>query len=392
VRPFQEFAKLEASGGILLLLFAVVALVWANSPFGQSYADLWHVDVTVGGGALVLSKDLLHWINDGLMAVFFLLVGLELKRELLDGELASPRKAALPIFAAVGGMVVPAGLYLALNVGGPGEAGWGIPMATDIAFALAVLAALGSRVPTALKIFLTALAIVDDLGAIMVIALFYSGSLKGAALGVAAMATGLLFLLNRAGFRSFGWYGVVGLVLWVAVLKSGIHATVAGVILAFTVPANELEGETHSPLEHMEHALHPWVVYLILPVFALANAGVALGGGGGVGQEITLGIILGLVLGKPVGVVAFSWLATRVGMADLPAEVGWTHILGVGFLAGIGFTMSLFIAGLAFPDAGLLNASKIGILGASGMAAVVGTALLLRTRGNSLPIPEEADA
>ncbi|HSG50101.1 MAG TPA: Na+/H+ antiporter NhaA, partial [Longimicrobiales bacterium] len=359
VRPFQEFAKLEASGGILLLAFAVAALIWANSPYGQSYIDLWHVQVTVGGGAAVISKDLLHWINDGLMAVFFLLVGLELKRELLDGELASPRKAALPLFAAVGGMVVPAGLYLVLNKGGVGEAGWGIPMATDIAFALAVLAALGSRVPTALKIFLTALAIVDDLGAILVIALFYSGALKGSALGVAAMATLALLLLNKAGFRRFLPYGVVGLILWVAVLKSGIHATVAGVVLAFTIPANEIGEEKHSPLEHLEHALHPWVVYLILPVFALANAGVTFAGGTGAGQNITIGILLGLVLGKPIGVLLFSWLATRVKMADLPGGVGWTHIVGVGFLAGIGFTMSLFIGGLAFPDPGLLNAAKL---------------------------------
>lgn len=387
VRPFQEFAKLEASGGILLLAFAIVALIWANSPFGQSYIDLWHVKVTVGGGAAVISKDLLHWINDGLMAVFFLLVGLELKRELLDGELASPRKAALPIFAAVGGMVIPAGFYLILNLGGVGEAGWGIPMATDIAFALAVLAALGSRAPTSLKIFLTALAIVDDLGAIMVIALFYSGALKGAALGVAAMATIVLLLLNRAGFRSFLPYAVVGLVLWVAVLKSGVHATVAGVILAFTIPANELEGEHHSPLEHLEHALHPWVVYLILPIFALANAGVTFAGSGGTGQQITAGILLGLVVGKPVGVLLFSWIATRAGMADLPEGVTWTHVLGVGFLAGIGFTMSLFIAGLAFPDVELLNASKVGILGASGVAAVVGTGLLLWARNSG---PDEA--
>lgn len=378
MRPFQEFAKLEASGGILLLAFSAVALIWANSPLAAGYEALWHVDVVVGGGAFRLEKDLLHWINDGLMAVFFLLVGLELKRELLTGELASPRKAALPIFAAVGGMVVPAGLYLVLNGGGPGEAGWGIPMATDIAFALAVLAALGSRIPTALKIFLTALAIVDDLGAILVIALFYSGSLKGAALGVAAMATIVLLLINRAGFRRFLPYGIVGLVLWVAVLKSGVHATVAGVVLAFTIPAATFEGEDHSPVEGLEHALHPWVAYLILPIFALANAGVSFGGGGGAGGDVSLGIIAGLVLGKPIGVLLFSWLATRTGMADLPGGVRWMHILGVGLLAGIGFTMSLFIAGLAFPDAQLLAASKTGILVASVVAAVLGAGVLTR--------------
>jgi len=391
VEPFFKFASLEASGGILLLGFAVVALIWANSPLGQSYVDLWHVQVTMGGGWAVISKDLLHWVNDGLMAVFFLLVGLELKRELLMGELASPRKAALPLFAAVGGMLVPAGLYLVLNRGGVGEAGWGIPMATDIAFALAVLAALGSRAPLALKIFLTALAIVDDLGAILVIALFYSGELSGTALGVAAMATIFLFLLNKAGFRRFLPYGVIGFILWVAVLKSGVHATVAGVALAFTIPANTEEGEHHSPLEGLEHALHPWVAYLILPIFALANAGVAFGGGGDGGGAITNGILLGLVAGKPVGVLLFSFLAIRVGMAELPAGVTWFHILGVGFLAGIGFTMSLFIAGLAFPTAELLNASKIGILGASGTAAVVGTLILLRAR-SSEPEPEPEPA
>ncbi|HSM05675.1 MAG TPA: Na+/H+ antiporter NhaA [Longimicrobiales bacterium] len=380
VEPFLRFASLEASGGILLLGFAVVALIWANSPWGQLYADLWHIQVTVGGGWAVIEKDLLHWVNDGLMAVFFLLVGLELKRELIMGELASPRKAALPLFAAVGGMLIPAGLYLVLNRGGVGEPGWGIPMATDIAFALAVLAALGSRAPLALKIFLTALAIVDDLGAILVIALFYSGELSGSALGVAAMATIVLLLLNRAGFRRFLPYAVIGFVLWVAVLKSGVHATVAGVALAFTIPANTEEGEGHSPLEGLEHALHPWVAYLILPVFALANAGVAFGGAAEGGAPITNGILLGLVAGKPLGVLLFSFLAIRVGMAELPSGVTWLHILGVGFLAGIGFTMSLFIAGLAFPTAELLNASKVGILAASGTAAVVGTLILLRAR------------
>ncbi|MEJ2539234.1 MAG: Na+/H+ antiporter NhaA [Gemmatimonadota bacterium] len=386
VQPFLKFASLEASGGILLLGFAVAALIWANSPLGQGYVDLWHTQVTVGGGKAVIEKDLLHWVNDGLMAVFFLLVGLELKRELLTGELASPRKAALPLFAAVGGMLIPAGLYLILNKGGAGEAGWGIPMATDIAFALAVLAALGSRAPLALKIFLTALAIVDDLGAILVIALFYSGDLSSSALGAAAIAAIFLFLLNRAGFRRFLPYGVVGLVLWVAVLKSGVHATVAGVVLAFMIPANEEEDEYHSPLETLEHALHPWVVYLILPIFALANAGVTFGGGAEGGAPITNGILLGLIAGKPIGVLLFSVLAIKMGMAELPAGVTWLHIVGVGFLAGIGFTMSLFIAGLAFPGAELLSASKVGILGASGISAVIGTVILLRARntGGSL--------
>lgn len=385
--PFKQFAKIEASGGLLLFSCAVVALIWANSPFADAYDALLHTYITVGVGEWELHESVLHWVNDGLMAVFFLLVGLEIKRELLTGELASPRRAALPIVAAIGGMVVPAGFYYALNASGVGASGWGIPMATDIAFALAVVMALGRRVPLALKVFLTAIAIVDDLGAVLVIALFYTSDVSPQALMVAGSALFALFVVNRAGFRSFLPYGLLGLVLWVAVLKSGVHATVAGVLLAFTIPARPdlVPDGIDSPLERVEHALAPWVNYLIMPIFALANAGVTFAGGGGAGgSAITLGIVLGLVLGKPIGITLFSWLAVRLKIADLPGNASWLQVLGIGALCGIGFTMSLFIAGLAFDDAELLNSAKIGILGASVVATVLGTAVLLVRRGSAV--------
>lgn len=389
VRPFRAFVAMQASGGLLLFACAIVAVVWANSGFSESYESLFGTYLTVGFGAWELSKPLLLWINDGLMAIFFFVVGLEIKRELLDGELASPRRAALPLLAAVGGMLVPAGFYLALNFGGPGEPGWGIPMATDIAFALAVIIALGSRVPLALRIFLTAIAIVDDLGAVLVIALFYTSEVSGQALMVAGAAFAALVMLNQAGFRSFVLYGLFGAVLWVAVLLSGVHATVAGVLLAMTIPARTPDQDP-TPLEQAEHGLHGWVAYLILPVFALANAGVALGGdAGGPPSAVAPGIVLGLVLGKPIGILIFSWIAVKARWADLPAGVGWVQVLGVGALCGIGFTMSLFIAGLAFPDPALLNSAKIGILSASIVAGLLGTVLLLATRRPTTDEDEE---
>ena len=421
VRPFQRFAQLGASGGILLLVCAAVAMLWANSPAAGSYARLWETPLTVAIGEFAISKPLLLWINDGLMAIFFFVVGLEIKREILVGELASPRRAALPIVAAVGGMIVPALLYLAFTAGTPEAAGWGIPMATDIAFALGILALLGSRAPTSLKVFLTALAIVDDLGAVLVIALFYTAKLS---LGNLALGLGLLLLLwgaNRAGVRKIGIYLAVGLVIWVAFLKSGVHATIAGVLLALTIPARsgryddelvprgralldeversergepcEFQGEDRqaviaaledeaeisgTPLYRLEHALHPWVAFFIMPVFALANAGVTVGGG--IGAALTspagMGIIAGLVVGKQVGVTLFSWLAVRFGIAALPDDLTWRHVYGVSWLAGIGFTMSLFIAGLAFADPALLAVSKLGILSASLIAGTIGWVLL----------------
>ncbi len=430
VRPFQQFARMESAGGILLLAMAALALVLANSPSAPTYFAIRDSTITVDVGVLTLSKPLMLWINDGLMAVFFFVVGLEIKREVLVGELSEPSKAALPVAGAIGGMLVPALIYFAINPSGAGAAGWGIPMATDIAFALGVLALLGPRVPLTLKVFVTAVAIVDDLGAVLVIALFYTAGVSATALGVAAAFLVLLFLLNRAGVRLTWPYAVLGLGLWLALLKSGIHATLAGVLLALTIPAERridvpqflrcaeryLESfredpaqrgghptadqqdalhslqlaarELETPLQRMEHALHPWVVFFVVPVFALANAGVALGGDGGVRAllgPITLGVALGLVLGKPVGILAFAWLATRLGVAALPVGVGWRRVAGVSLLCGIGFTMSLFIAGLALGDAALLDAAKIGVLAGSLVSGVAGAALLVTQSGEAPP-------
>lgn len=426
---FQQFAHTASGGGIALLAVTAVALAWANSPWAASYHHLWETPVTIGAPGFGLTETLHHWINDGLMAVFFFVVGLEIKRELLVGELASVRQAALPIAAAVGGMVVPAGLYAALNAGGPGAPGWGIPMATDIAFALGILALLGDRVPLGLKVFLAALAIVDDLGAVLVIALFYTASIAWGALAVAAGVLVLLVIVNRAEVRHPAPYAVLGLVLWVAFLKSGVHATIAGVLLAMTIPARtrldraafeqtlraqlaafertsdaaprdaaddaatygvqqdvieELEDAcegAQTPLMRLEHALHGVVAFGIMPLFALANAGVPLGGaGGGMGRAITFGVLLGLVVGKPLGITLAAWLAVRGGAAVLPAGVTWRHVHGAAWLGGIGFTMSLFIGGLAFPDLALLGAAKLGILGASAVAGLGGWLLLRGAR------------
>lgn len=420
--PFARFASLEASGGILLLAAAALALVWANSPWSDTYFALWQTEVRVGAGGFDLAKPLLLWINDGLMAIFFFVVGLEIKRELLVGELASPRKAALPMAAAVGGMVVPAGFYAALNAGGEASAGWGIPMATDIAFVLGIAALLGSSVPTALKVFLTALAIVDDLGAVLVIALFYTAKLSWTALGVAAVLLVVLAVANRAGVRSLLVYVLVGAAVWLAVLKSGVHATVAGVLLALTIPVHTripiesfidrarrlldrlaespavgqpmvshdrlgtviaLEDaceKVESPLHRLEHGLHGWVSFFIMPVFALANAGVRLEGGAeALVAPAGLGVLLGLVLGKQIGVTGFAWIAVRAGWASLPADVSWRQVYGAGWLAGIGFTMSLFIANLAFGPGTLLDGSKLAILAASVLAALGGWLVLRRS-------------
>lgn len=425
LRPFQRFFKTEASSGILLLAFTVIALIWANSPWAASYESLWQTPVTIGGGILSLTKPLILWINDGLMAVFFFLVGLEIKREILVGELASPRRAALPVIAALGGLLTPALIYTLLNAGQESAAGWGIPIATDIAFALGIMALLGDRVPTSLKIFLTALAIVDDLSAVLVIALFYTAEIAWVSLLVGFIALGILFLLNRLGVHNSLIYAVLGIVVWVAFLKSGVHATIAGVLLALTIPVrthlnpdhfirdsrglldkfehagdngngesvlvNETRqaavhaleaaaGQVQAPLQRIEHNLVPWVAFFIMPVFALTNAGVALSGdiGATVSQPVTLGVIFGLVIGKPLGITLFSWLAVRVGLADKPADVTWGQLHAVGWLAGIGFTMSLFIAGLAFGGIELLPLAKTGILIASLIAGMIGYVLLRR--------------
>mgnify|MGYP001023194924 CR=1 FL=1 len=426
IRPFQEFARVQASSGILLLVFTAAALAWANSPWAETYERLLGTYVTVGADGFQVRESLLHWINDGLMAVFFFVVGLEIKREVLAGELSSPRKAALPVAAALGGMIAPALLYLALNRGGPGAGGWGIPMATDIAFALGVLALLGRRAPTSLKVFLAAFAIADDIGAVLVIALFYTASLHMGALLVGFGLLGVAAFANWAGVRRPLVYALIGVAMWVAFLESGVHATVAGVLLAMTIPASaridpatftegarglvdrfERAGEPHdndvatnaerqaalhtlematervqTPLQRMEHMLHPWVTFFVMPIFALANAGVSLAGtspGALLANPIPLGIVIGLVLGKPIGVTLAAWLAVRSGLATMPDGVTWRQLHGAGWLGGIGFTMALFITGLAFPDADRQAAAKVGILGASLVAGTVGYILLART-------------
>ena len=369
----QAFLKHEASGGIVLMAMALLALAVANSPLAPLYfgALAYHA-----GGLSVL-----HWINDALMALFFLLVGLELKRELTCGELATWKQRGLPGLAALGGMAVPALIFVSCNLGADGQPhGWAIPAATDIAFALGVLSLLGSRVPVSLKVFLTALAIIDDLGAVLIIALFYTADLNLTALaGVGAMAA-VLAIMNRAGVARVWLYLVPGAVLWLFMLKSGVHATLAGVALAFAIPATPSRGETErSPLHRLEHGLHPWVTYLIVPVFGLANAGVSLIGvsAATLGAPVPLGTALGLFIGKQIGVFAFAWIAIRVGLAALPRGAGWAQLYGVALLCGIGFTMSLFIGLLAFADsAAMQDQAKLGVLLGSVLSALAGAAVL----------------
>lgn len=370
--PFKikKFLQSAPAGGVLLLAFTAVALAWMNSSYHQSYEALFHEPG-------VLGAPLVHWINDGLMAIFFLFVGLEIKREAVRGELASPKRAAFPIMAALGGVLAPAMIYAGINHGGEGARGWGIPMATDIAFAVGLLALMRKRIPSGITIFVTALAIVDDIAAVLVIALFYTSSLSPTALGGAAVCVAVLAAMNRMGVRRLTPYLLVGAVLWFAVLKSGIHATIAGVLLAMTIP---LVGEA-SPLERLEHGLDRWVALAIMPVFALANAGVRFTGseGPGLASPVTVGVAAGLFLGKPLGVMLLSKLSVKAGWATLPEGVKWRHVHAAAWLAGIGFTMSLFIATLAFGEGSeLLTAAKAGILGASLLAGVVSTLLFLR--------------
>jgi NhaA family Na+:H+ antiporter len=418
---FQQFTRLQASGGILLLLATVLALLWANSPWGHTYFELWETHVSFTLGSLSLSESLVHWVNDGLMVIFFFVVGLEIKREVLVGELASFRRAALPLIAAVGGMLLPAAIYTLFNFGRVGQSGWGIPMATDIAFVLAILTVFGSRVPLSLKVFFTALAIADDLGAVAVIAIFYSGQILWTALGVGAVILAALIVLNRMGVRNPLPYSLLGIGLWLAFLQSGVHPTIAGVLLAMTIPARtRVQAEAYvaqctaalgglgegterghdgrgqqaaaqalevimeriqSPLQRLERSLNPWVAYLIVPLFALANAGVRLEGDllEVIVRPVSLGIILGLVLGKAFGITFFSWFAVRIGAAELPFGVTWLQLFSASWLAGIGFTMSLFIANSAFDSVELLNIAKIDILLASILAAGIGVALVTLT-------------
>lgn len=388
-RTLDQFIKSQAMGGVVLALAAVLALVISNSPWSGSYIAFrdWPGELRVGGDWLVLSKSLLHWVNDLWMAVFFFLVGLEIKREMLNGELASTRQALLPAGAALGGMLVPALIYAGINWGDAvALRGWAIPAATDIAFALGILVLLGSRVPASLKIFLTAVAIIDDLGAILIIAFFYTDKLSLTALAGAGAGVAALVFLNRLRVMTIGPYVLVGLVIWVFVYKSGIHATLAGVITALAIPLED--GKGGSPLERAEHALHPWVAFAVLPMFAFANAGVSLDGvtWSTLLQSVPLGIAAGLLLGKAVGVFGASWLLVRYAGAQLPAGADWRQFFGVCVLCGVGFTMSLFIGGLAFQGQGADYETqlKIGVLGGSLLAGVLGSMLLLR--GEKVPM------
>ncbi|WP_285422617.1 Na+/H+ antiporter NhaA [Pseudomonas sp. efr-133-TYG-103a] len=391
---FRRFFQLEAAGGLLLIAAAALALIINNSPLSWLYNGLLDVPVVAQIGALKIAKPLLLWINDGLMALFFLLIGLEVKREVLQGHLSHPSQIVLPGAAAIGGMVVPALIYWALNKDNPAAlSGWAIPMATDIAFALGVLALLGKRVPVSLKLFLMTLAIIDDLGAIIVIALFYSAELSGLALGLAAVSIGALIVMNRLGVSRPAPYLLVGLVLWVCVLKSGVHATLAGVVLAFCIPLRT-QRDAPSPLQQIEHGLHPWVAFAILPLFAFANAGVSLSGMSleSFTHHVPMGIALGLLLGKTLGVFGLTWLAIRTGMAALPTGANWGQVLGVSILCGIGFTMSLFVGSLAFVPGQSIFAGmdRMGILTGSILAALIGygiTAIASRKAVASAPAP-----
>ncbi len=376
--PLRAFLHAESAGGIVLVVAAVAALVWANSPAADGYVQFWHQTVSVGAGPVVITEDLQHWVNDGLMAIFFFVIGLEIKRELVVGELRDPRAAALPALAAVGGVVVPAVVYLAIVGGGPAAGGWGIPMATDIAFAVGILALLGRRASAGAKLFLLSVAIVDDIIAILVIAVFYSSSID--LWWLAAALVGLLAVvgLRRLGVVSPWGYVPLGVVVWVATLESGVHATLAGVALGLLTPARPVAGR--DVLDELEHALHPVSAFLVIPVFAVANAGVDLRGGvlgAAFGQQLTWAVIAGLVLGKIIGIAGVAHLVRWRQWGTLPVDMHPREITGVAALGGIGFTVSLFITDLAFTDAGLIDQAKVGILTASVAAAVIGTVLLL---------------
>ena len=408
IRPLVDFLHTEAAGGVALVAAALVALAWANSPWDESYHDPWTTHFSMTLGRHEIDLDLRHWINDGLMALFFFVVGLEIKRELVEGELRDPRRAALPAIAALGGMVVPAAIYAAFNAGGEGSDGWGIPMATDIAMAVGVLSLLGSRIAPSLKLFLLALAIVDDIGAILLIAVFYTDEIRGDALAVALGLVIVVAVMRRAGVRSILPFAVVGLALWFALHESGVHATLVGVVLGSMAPTRPLlrpelidaaeladvssydaarqtataAREAVSVVEWLEHLLHPWTSFVVVPLFALANAGLSLSGdtvSDALASPIAAGIVVGLVVGKVVGVTGFTWLATRLRVASLPQGSNWAGIVGVSALAGIGFTVSLFVAGLAFADAALEDEAKVAILGASVLAAAIGSTLILAT-------------
>ncbi|HEU4546981.1 MAG TPA: Na+/H+ antiporter NhaA [Microlunatus sp.] len=426
-RPVREFLHIEASGSILLLVAATAALIWANSPWAASYDAFWHTTIGIDIGSFRLEESLQHWVNDALMVIFFFVVGLEIKYELVTGGLRDPKTAALPIVAAFGGMLVPAGLYLLIAGGGAGSAGWGIPMATDIAFAVGVLGLLGRRIPSAARLFLLTLAIVDDIGAIIVIAAFYTEDLHLEWLALALVLLAVMVALRALRVWALWVYAVLGFFVWFATLESGVHATLAGVAIGLITPATSLLkedvarryasralrdrhldpeelsrmrfllNESVPVVERLQTSLHPLSSYVVLPIFALANAGVPLGGGA-LGDALTstvgLGIAAGLVLGKPLGIVLACLVAVRLGLGRLPDRTTWPMVVGLGSVAGIGFTVSIFIAGLSFPGSEELTAeAKVGILVASLVAAVMGTVLLLlSTRGHEPESDEEQES
>jgi NhaA family Na+:H+ antiporter len=417
--PFQKFFRIESLSAVLLFAGTVIALVWANSAYGYLYTSLWEYKVGFTTEGFELYKPLILWVNDGLMAIFFFLIGLEIKREVLIGELNTMRKAALPFFAALGGMLIPVAMFMILNREPDTAAGWGIPMATDIAFTLAILKILGKRIPIGLTVFLTAFAIVDDIGAVIAIAVFYSGHISWGLLGTAAVLLAILFYLAYRGiYLKFLVFGL-GVIIWILFLKAGVHPTVAGILLAFTIPIRrkigvstyadnlmqiatdikstsgsghpmltnaqiarlddleDLTSQVQSPLQHLEHSLHSWVAYLIIPVFALANAGIVFSADISVDTQLAMIIAVSLVFGKCIGIPVLTWLGIRLGVADLPAGVTFRHVIGVGFLAGIGFTMSIFIATLAFANnPELIDSAKIGVLAGSAVAALLGYVIL----------------
>ncbi|MVN90597.1 Na+/H+ antiporter NhaA [Mucilaginibacter aquatilis] len=430
LKPVSKFIHLEYTSGLVLLFGVVLAIAWVNSPFANSYHHLWEINFSIGFGGDKLSHPLHLWINDGLMAIFFFVIGLELKREFLAGELSSVKKAALPMFAALGGMLVPAVIYTLINKGGDGAHGWGIPMATDIAFALALLSMAGKHIPSSVKVFLSALAVADDLGAVLVIAFFYSSNIHFMPLMVGGVFLLALVIGNAIGIRHSAFYLVLGLGVWVGFLLSGVHATIAGVLVAFSIPArrkvdeqryamrlkelsDEFEQEipncstlttprqhelieyikglslaAQTPLQKIESSLHPWVAFLIMPLFALANSGIAISADfmEKLVNPVSIGVICGLILGKFTGILAFTWLLVKTKVAELPYAAKWQHIVGVSTLAGIGFTMSLFVSSLAFSNAEQIEQAKYGILIASVIAGISGIIILKRSAPALRPV------
>lgn len=430
IAPVSRFVHLEYTSGIVLLISVLLAIIWANSGLAESYHHLWETHFKVGIGEHLLDKPLHIWINDGLMALFFFVIGLELKREFMEGELSTFSKALLPMTAALGGMLVPAGIYFLINRGTGAEHGWGIPMATDIAFALALLSMAGKHIPDSIKVFLSALAVADDLGAVLVIAFFYTGQVNFVALGIAGIFLLILIIGNAMGIRSSTFYLIVGIAVWIGFLLSGVHATLAGVLVAFTIPARtrideqvysntlrkltddfdreipsnstlttsdqhrtiqqvkHLSLAAETPLQKIEHTLHPYVAFMIMPLFALANSGIIIGADffSAIVNPVSIGVTLGLVLGKFTGILLFCFMMVKLGIAKLPEGANWKHMTGIALLAGIGFTMSLFISGLAFSRPEYVEQAKYGILIASVLAGIMGTLVLRGTAPNQIEL------